>query len=229
MKPVVIISGGSDGLGKEIARQLAGDYQVIILSPTEDKLKAAAAEIGADYQPCDVSDWNQVNTAVKNILAKYQKIDVLINNAGIWIEGELDANDPARIKQVLDVNTLGTVFLTRAVVPTMKAQKSGRIINIISQAGLYGKAERSVYYASKWAITGLTKSLDLELVKYNIAVMGIYPAIINTGMYKAAGVAKDTSKGLEPVDIAKSIKFILSFPPNVTFPELGMKNNLQYS
>ncbi len=224
MKPIVVISGGSDGLGKEIGRILAPDYQVIILSPTEEKLKAAATELGVDYQVCDVSDWTAVDTAVKNILDKYHQIDILINNAGIWIDGDLATNNPTQIKRTLDVNTLGTILLTRAVIPSMVSRQSGRIINIISQGGLVSKAGRSVYYASKWAITGFTKSLELELIPDKVAVMGIYPAMIKTKMYEKAGENKDVSKGLDPVDIAKTIKFILSFAPNISFPELGIKN-----
>lgn len=225
MKPVVVISGGSDGLGKETtARLLVSDYQVVILSPTKEKLEAAAKELGTDSELCDVSDWNQVDAAVKNILSKYQRIDVLINCAGLWIQGELDTNDPAQIKKVLGVNTFGTILLTRAIVPTMKSQKSGRVINIISQGGLVAKTERSVYYSSKWAITGFTKSIEPELIKYDIAVMGIYPALMKTGMYERAGIKKDLSKGVDPVDVAKAIKFILSYPPNISFPELGIKN-----
>lgn len=224
MKPIAIIAGGSDGLGKEVAKLLAPDHQVVILAPNVEKTAAVARELAVDHQVCDVTDQNQIATAVKTILDKYHQIDVLVNSAGIWIEGELETNDPSQIKKVLEVNTLGTILLTRAVIPTMKARKSGRIINIISQAGLASKASRSVYYASKWAITGFTKCLDLELAKYGIAVTGIYPALMKTKMFAKLGIQKDTSKGVEPSDVAKAIAFILSYPANISFPELGIKN-----
>lgn len=147
----ILIPGGSDGLGKVIAARLASNYEVTILSLSEDKLKAVAKELNCAYKVCDVSDYAQVEQAVAEIRA----VDCVINNAGLWIQGPLDENDPERVRAVLEVNALGTISLAKAVVPGMKQRKSGRIINIISQAGLEGKAERTVYNASKWAVDRL--------------------------------------------------------------------------
>ncbi|MCL4390067.1 MAG: SDR family oxidoreductase [Patescibacteria group bacterium] len=210
MKPVAVISGGSDGLGKEIARQLIGDYQVVILSPHAEKLQAAAAELGVDYRLCDVANWGQVDAAVRDILAKYQQINALINCAGVWIEGELDTNDPAQIKRVLEVNCLGTILLSRAVIPAIKAQKSGKIINIISDAGLKTKAQRSVYCASKWAITGFTKCLELDLSPYGISVSAVYPGPMKTKFFEKAGINRDLTDAADPVSVASEIAASLS-------------------
>ena len=106
----------------------------------------------------------------------------------------------------------------------LKKQNSGFIINIILQAGLYGKAERSVYSASKFAITGFTKSIQPELAKYNIAVTGIYPGKLNTRLFEKAGVTKTMTDALHPNEIAKVIEFLLSFPNSVVFPEIGIKH-----
>lgn len=216
----ILISGGSDGLGKTIAKRLAKTHKVIILSPTEDKLRAVAQEIGCEYKVCDVSNYTQVEKAVNEI----GTVDCVINNAGLWIQGALDENDPARVQEVISVNTLGTINLTKAVIPGMKQRKSGLIINIISQAGLYAKAERSVYNASKWAITGFTKALQPELAPFGIGVTGLYPGMLKTEMFAKMGIEKDMAKGLDTEDVAKTIEFMLSFNSTTLFPEIGIKN-----
>jgi len=216
----ILISGGSDGLGKAIAARLAPNNKVIILSPTEEKLKTVAEEIGCEYRVCDVRNY----AAVERVVNGLGSIDCLINNAGLWIQGPLDENDPQRIHEVLEVNTLGTINLTKAVIPGMKQQKSGLVINVISQAGLYAKAERSVYNASKWAITGFTKSIQSELAPFGIGVTGLYPGMLKTDMFSKMGIEKDMSKGLDTEDVAKTIEFMLSFDKPTLFSEIGIKH-----
>ena len=224
MKKVIVISGGSDGLGKEIAKLLTTQNTVVIISPTEEKLKQVAKELSCDFLVGDVSDYKSCEKVMDSIVIKHGKIDCLVNNAGLWIEGELDDNDPAEIKRIIEVNNLGVLFLTKAVIPQMKKQKSGLIININSQGGMYAKAERSVYSAAKWGITGFTKSLQPELAKYGIAVTGIYCGKMKTKMFEKMGLHKDMFDGLEPEKVAKTIEFLLTFDNTVVFPEIGIKN-----
>jgi len=220
MSKTIVITGGSDGLGKAIAARLAPNNKVVIMSPSEEKLKAVAQEIGCDYKVCDVRDYAQC----KQVLQEIGQVDCLVNNAGLWIQGELDQDDPARIHQVLEVNLLGVINMTKAVIPAMKQQKSGLIININSQAGLYAKAERAVYNATKWGVTGFTKSMQPELAKYGIGVTGLYPGMMQTDMFSKMCIEKDMSKGLDTEDVAKTIEFILSFDKPTLFPEIGIKH-----
>lgn len=223
-KKVVVISGGSDGLGKEIARILVDEYQVIIISPSQKKLEQTATGLGCDSIVCDVSDYTQCQKTVETIISKYGAINTLINNAGVWIEGELDENEADAIKKVMEINCLGTIFLSKAVLPIMKKQKEGRIINIVSQAGLYGKALRTVYTAAKWGITGFTKSLQPELSKYGIGVTGFYPGKMKTALFEKVGYKKDMTDALDPSEAAKAIKLILTFETTTIFPEIGIKH-----
>lgn len=227
MKKVIVITGGSEGLGKAIARRLAGDHRVIILATNEDKLKATAQEIGCDFMVCDITKYDQIERAVKQISKKYKKIDVLINNAGLWITGELINNDPEQIRKLLEVNTLGTMWFAHAVIPIMKKQRSGLIINIFSDAGLRPKAERTVYNASKYAITGFTKSLEMELGKYGIGVTGIYPSKIKTKIFEKAGAdidLSDASDAIESSEVARAVEFVISLDlPNV-IPHLEIRH-----
>lgn len=216
----ILITGGSDGLGKTIAARLAANHRVIILSPNEEKLARTAQEIGCEYKVCDVRDYSQAEKTIQEIGA----VDCLINNAGLWIQGALDENDAQRIHEVLEVNTLGVINMTKAVMPAMKQQKTGLIININSQGGLYAKAERSVYAASKWAITGFTKAMQPELAPFGIAVTGIYPGMLKTDMFNKMGIDKDMSKGLDTDEVAKTVEFLLSFDKPTMFPEIGVKH-----
>ena len=117
MKRVIVITGGSDGLGKSIAERLAQneENEVIILSNQQDKLTDAAIETNSDYQVCDVTNHLSVETAVNNILQKYKKIDVLINNAGVWLAGDLTECNYDVISNCIDVNTKGPIYMTKAV------------------------------------------------------------------------------------------------------------------
>lgn len=224
MEKVVVISGGNDGLGKEIARILSPKNKVIILVRSKEKGEETIKEIGCEFEVCDVKDYGEIERSLKNIYDKYKKIDCVINNAGVWIEGELEENDPENIKNALETNTLGVIFLSKSAIPYFKKQKQGLIINIISQAGIYAKVKRSVYNASKWAITGFTKSLQAELAPHGITVTGIYPGKLNTGLFKKAGVEKDMKDAISPKDVARTIEFVLSFDSAVEFPEIGIKH-----
>src|SRR3989338_5131172 len=224
MRKVILISGGSDGLGKSIAGYLANDCQVVILSPTESKLKKAAREIGVDFVDADVRNYKSLEKAVERVILKYNRVDCLVNNAGLWIQGELDDNKAEDIKDVIEVNNLGVVLFSKAVIPQMKKQKRGLIVNIISQGGLYAKPERAVYSAAKWGVTGFTKSLQGELAKYGISVTGIYPGKLNTKMFEKMGIEKDMSDALAPREVARIVKFLLETDSKVIFPEIGIKS-----
>lgn len=220
----VVITGGSDGLGKVTAAQLiAAGYKVTILSKDSAKTQEAAAELKCECIVVDVTDSNALQKALAEV-----RVDILINNAGVWLQGSFDENNPDDLKKTMDVNALGTMLAINAVLPGMKRRKSGRIINVISQAGLYGKAERVAYNASKWAVTGLTKSLQQELKPYGISVTGFYPgALNNESLFDKAGNHRDMSKALELTIAAEAIKYVCDLPANVNVPEFGIES-LEY-
>jgi len=106
----------------------------------------------------------------------------------------------------------------------MKKRKSGLIINIVSQAGLYGKAERSVYTASKFALTGFTKCMQPELAPFGIRVTGLYPGKMNTSFFEKVGIKKGTEDAADPEKVAETIKYIIEADENIVFPEVGIKH-----
>lgn len=222
-KKVVLITGGSDGLGKALASNLKDSYKVIILSNNPEKIKRTAEELGVDFVVADVSNYLDIERVIDEIITKYGKIDYLINNAGIWIDGHIDTNSPEEIERVIDVNTKGTMFMTRSVLSSMKARKEGRIINVISSGGLCAKKDRSLYYASKWAITGFTKCLRIDLAPFNIIVSAFYPDVMNTSLFGRLGSGtRDVSGAMDPHEVAKVLRFMIETPDSLTIPELSV-------
>ena len=220
----IVITGGSDGLGKTLATSLSSDNNVIILATNEDKLKEVASQNNCNYKICDVKDYSIVESTMKDIINEYGKIDVLINNAGLWIQEELDFNDSDRIHSVVDVNLLGVINCSKAVISFMKQNKDGLIININSQAGINHKAERVVYNATKWGVTGFSKSLQDEVAKYGIRVTNVMPGMMKTDMFKKLNIEKNMANGVDTKEVARLIKFIIDTPADVMIPEVGIKN-----
>lgn len=216
----IVITGGSDGLGKTLAENLSKDNKVTILATNEARLKDVASGVGCDYYVCDVTDYASVIT----ITEKIGEIDVLINCAGLWIQDELDTNDIDRIEAVVKVNLLGVINCSKAVIPEMKKNGDGLIININSQAGINHKAERAVYNATKWGVTGFTKSLQDELAKYGIRVTDVMPGMMKTDMFKKLNIEKNMANGVDTKEVARLIRFIIDMPADVMIPEVGIKN-----
>lgn len=220
----IVITGGSDGLGKTLALSLSQDNNVVILATNEEKLKNVSEEANCKYKVCDVRDYSIVENTIKDIINEIGKIDILINNAGLWIQEELDYNDSDRIHSVIDVNLLGVINCSKAIIPYMKQNKDGLIININSQAGINHKAERVVYNASKWGVTGFCKSLQDEVAKYGIRVTNVMPGMMKTDMFKKLNIEKNMANGVDTKEVARLIRFIIDTPSDVMIPEVGIKN-----
>lgn len=211
-------------MGKAMATKLAPNHQVVILSHNEEKLKSVSASINCDYINGDVTDYSSLEKAVKRVIEKYRGIDVLINNAGIWTQGMLEDSDPKTIEEVIKVNTLGTIFLSKAVIPFLKLQGHGRIINIVSRDGLIAKKDRSVYSASKWAITGFSKCLVEDLSPSNISVTAIYPGLLKTALFEKQGAQKDLTNALDLEEVATLAEFVINLPADTLLSEISIKN-----
>jgi len=223
MEKVICITGGANGLGREIAASFSNKDKVIILDINPAVTKLVANGLECDYQICDVTDFGSLQDSIGKIIDKYDKIDFFINNAGIYIDGPIEDNDPQLIKKVIEVNTLGPMFTANILIPIFKKQKHGTIININSTAGLHPRGLNSVYHASKWGLTGFSQSLQLELEKSNIKVIDICPGIMNTEFTKGTD-DYDPSNSLDPTEVVKAIKFVLSLDNNVTIPQLTIKH-----
>ena len=147
MNKTIVITGGSDGLGKAIAKKLINDNNnnIVIISHNIDNLTNTANELKCDYMLCDVTDYNSVDNTIKSIIKKYKKIDCLINNAGVWLAGDPTENSYESISNCIDVNTKGTIYMTKAVLNSMYENKDGLIINVCSQASFDTDDFSSIY------------------------------------------------------------------------------------
>jgi short-subunit dehydrogenase len=221
----VLITGGSDGIGKLTAKKLLeAGYKVTILSHDIDKTKAAAKEIGCQFVVADVAVGEAAARAIEEAEGQNGPVDILINNAGIWLSRPIDEVAPDEMKRVIEVNTLGTMYYTQAVSVGMKQRGNGRIINVNSQAGIYAHPKRSVYHASKWAITGFTKALQEELREFGVAVTGFYPGAMNTQLFAKAQDMKDRSEALDPHAAADALLYLCNLSNDIEIPEFGLKS-----
>ncbi len=214
---VVFITGAAHGQGratalafaKEGADVAAFDVAKKIEYPayefgTSDELQSLKAEVEALGRRCvicagDVRSDADVTRSVEETIAAFGKIDVLFNNAGICAYAEIDKMTDAEWDAMIDINLKGPMNVTRRVVPYMKAQNGGVIINNSSVMGLRGGNRLSHYTASKWGLTGLTKAWAIELAPYNIRVLSIHPTGVNTPMND--GLA--AMEGMTPREIAE--------------------------
>ena len=220
---VALVTGGGRGIGRAIAIALASaGAAVIVTGRNAANLDQVAAEIAgrggtALALVCDVADASAVQAAVVRARAALGPIAILVNNAGITTSVKFTEIDDATWERIMRVNATGPFFCCRAVVPDMIAQRWGRIINVASTAALNGIAYSAPYSASKHALLGLTRSLALELARYNITANALCPGWVDTDMLHAA-VAKIVAKTGRSPDEARMSILALSGQPRVTTP-----------
>lgn len=180
MEKIVIITGGSSGIGYETARYLAAKgCRVYELS---------RREISFDFMKhirCDVSDARQCEAAVARVIAETGRVDALINNAGFGISGAFEFTDEADARRLMDVNLFGMSNMIRAVLPHMREAGSGRIVNLSSVAGALAIPFQAWYSISKAAVNALTMALANEVRPYGISVCCVMPGDIKTGFTAA--------------------------------------------
>lgn len=186
---VAIITGGANGIGREISKTLASYGAIVVVNyhSSSDKANQLIEELKNQGQTAyaiktDISNYGEAEKLVKETIEKFGKVDILVNNAGITADTLILRMKETDFDQVIEVNLKGTWNCCKHVAKIMTKQRSGKIINISSVVGIMGNVGQTNYSAAKAGIIGLTKSLARELAKRNICVNGIAPGFIETKM-----------------------------------------------
>jgi 3-oxoacyl-[acyl-carrier protein] reductase len=223
---VVIITGGSRGIGRAIAFRFAGEKPKLVLVhydpddsvAKETLVRLAEKGVQGEAHRLDVSNRGEVDRLFKDVLSRFGRVDVLVNNAGITKDGLLMRMSEDEWDLVLSVNLKGVFNCTQAVIRAMIKERSGRIVNISSVVGQMGNAGQTNYSASKAGIMGFTKSLAREVGSRGITVNAVAPGYINTEMtsslpekFKEAFMQQvPLGRMGEPEDVAEAVYWLCS-------------------
>lgn len=200
---VVVITGGTDGIGKAIVDALVPlGAKIATCGRSHDKIYALMMEysnIMMHAVVCDVSNETECRQFIDSTIKTFGKIDVLINNAGVSMRALVEDVDLDTIKKVMDINFYGSVYCTKFALPSLIAQK-GTVVGVSSIAGYRGLPGRSAYSASKFALQGWLEALRTEMIDKEVNVMWVCPGFTASNIRNAALNAKGTSHGESPMD-----------------------------
>lgn len=226
---IAFITGGGRGIGRGIALAFAQQgCDVAVAARTEEEVRETATLVEAVGRKalairCDVADPESINAAIEETLATFSQIDILVNNAGYAHFRPFHELSAESWKKTLDVNLTGPFLCIQAVLPSMMARRSGRIINISSVAGLKPLLHQSAYCASKHGLNGLSKVLAMELREYGIGVHSICPGGVDTQLARDAMPERDKSNWMTPEDIAHACLYLAALSPRATTDEIVVR------
>ncbi|NWL86135.1 MULTISPECIES: 3-ketoacyl-ACP reductase [unclassified Paenibacillus] len=225
-----IITGAGKGIGRSIAIALAKEgVNLGLIARTATDLESLQNSLQTEYSvkvfmaTADISIQQEAEAAVLKLQEQLGSVDILINNAGIAQFGTLMDMEPSTWERIIQVNLMGTYYVTRAALPFMLEQNRGDIINVASTAGERGFATGSAYCASKFGLLGLTESLLQEVRKSNIRVVALTPSTVATDLAVNAGLKiGDEDRMMQPEDVAELALATLKLPPRVFIKTAGI-------
>lgn len=213
---VAIVTGGTRGIGRAIASSLVdAGAKVAITARNKKDLASAVSELNQNSNaagyPCDVRNYEQVRSTVKQIAADFGGVDILVNNAGIGLFGSVESMDVDDFRAVLETNVFGVFYFCHEVIPLMKQRAGGYIINISSLAGANPHPQMTAYNASKFGLNGFSEALMQEVRHDGIKVSYIMPGSVNTE-FGGDSPSSEKSWQLQPEDIARVVMDLLEYP-----------------
>ena len=227
-KKVSVVTGSSSGIGYETALILARNGFITYATMRDTKkglsLNSVAKKENLQLKilQLDVTDEGSVNRAIKSIYAESEQIDVLVNNAGYGLVGAFEDISMDEIKLQFETNFFGLIRVTQVVLPIMRNQNSGKIVNISSGAGRFGFPTGSIYVSTKFAVEGLSESLAYEVEPFGIKIILVEPGVIKTNFFNASIMAKKSLDSNSPyskffkiwnMDLVKCLRMALA--PNL--------------
>lgn len=228
----IIVTGASRGIGRAIVLQFAkAGFNVAFCSRNETKLKLLADDVAAVndqvevfYEATDMSKKEEVERFANNAVAAFGRFDVVINNAGIFLPGEICNAAEGELEQMMDTNIYSAFYFTRKLMPTLIQQKSGHIFNMCSVASVKAYPNGSLYSISKFALLGFSKSLRAELKEKNIRVTAILPGATYTDSWE--GIDLPETRFMKAEDIAQSIFDIFNLSDRTDVEEIILRPQL---
>lgn len=225
-KKKILVTGGAQGLGKAICKSLACNGNILFIADFQlEKAKETIAQVRqhgseGEAMQLDLCDGGSIEKIFERIKDLYGSLDVLINNAGVDITKSIIDMTIAEWDHVINVNLRAPFILTKYAMSMMKEQNGGHIINIVSTAALRGWTEASAYHASKWGLRGFSQASFTEARRYNIKVSAIIAGGMKTPFLLDRFPDIDQEKLQDPDNVARTIQFILSQPPETAIPEM---------
>lgn len=218
---VALITGASHGLGLAIARELAAEgASLALLARRGEALDHAAAEFAADNSgafPADVSSAAEVDSAVRAVIERWGRIDILVLNAGTWQGAPIAETDEAMWDRLIDLNLKGAFLTLKAATPWLIAQRKGAtVVGICSLGGWVGQPGSAAYAASKWGLRGLLESAALELKSHRVRVSIVSPHNMNSAGRSIAPDSEERDQNLEPSEVASLVAWICTAPAHVS-------------
>jgi 3-oxoacyl-[acyl-carrier protein] reductase len=217
----ILITGGSQGIGAALVERARNSgHEVVFTGRDPSRIDAIARRSGARGLRADVSNPEENARTLQVCVDHMGGVDVLVNNAGYAYRAEIGSVDLDAMRKMFEVNVFGLVDITNRVVPLMKEQGSGDIINIASTSGMKGGVGGTSYGASKWAVRGISQSWQAELRPHSIRVVCICPSEVQTNFGGVTG--RDNPNKLYADDIAATIMAALEMPRRALWPELAV-------
>jgi NADP-dependent 3-hydroxy acid dehydrogenase YdfG len=231
-----LITGGSQGLGKVLAKKLAKrNYQVLLLARRERLLKQVSEEIGhkSSYYVCDIRQRDQVKQVIVKISKQHSELDLLVNNAGVWVDDDLRKKNPEKMVQAVETNLLGQIHVTEACLPLLERDQVSRIFTVISSAGVCGipagnNTNWKSYGASKWGLRGYTDALREDLRETNIQLLQFFPGGFESSLYENANRDNphDQPWMMKTEDVADVALFAIRRPDDVYMEKIVVSKHM---
>jgi len=216
-----LITGGSQGIGAALVDQArAAGHQVVFTGRSEPRIRDVAVRSGAHGLAADVASAEDNARTVALCEERMGGVDVLVNNAGYAYRADIGALDLDAMREEFDVNVFGLVDLTNRIVPAMKEQGEGDIINVASTSGMKGGAGGTAYSGSKWAVRGISQCWQAELRPHGVRVVCLCPSEVQTDFGGRSG--RNNPNKLYGSDIAATIMAALDMPRRVLWPEFAV-------